>query len=271
MIEIVSEKTGYPADVLDLDMQLDADLGIDSIKRVEILSALQDRLPSLPSISPELLGTLRTLRSIVEQIGGARSAEDEQAARSERAACAVDSASSHEIARELLETVADKTGYPVEMLELDMRLDTDLGIDSIKRVEIFSAIQDKLPGVRAAGPEEIGTLGTLREIVSFLGRSTGISSEPEIQPKVTADSGLAGSSADRPAYCSNRSRRRRASRSICWISTCSSTSTWALTRSSESRSSRPCRIDCRTRERSAPSKSVRCGRFARSQISVEAD
>ena len=72
----------------------------------------------------------------------------------------------------LLETVADKTGYPVEMLELDMRLDTDLGIDSIKRVEIFSAIQDRLPAARAAGPEEIGTLGTLREIVSFLGQSS---------------------------------------------------------------------------------------------------
>ena len=45
----------------------------------------------------------------------------------------------------LLETVADKTGYPAEMLELDMRLDADLGIDSIKRVEIFSAVQDRLP------------------------------------------------------------------------------------------------------------------------------
>ena len=80
VIEVVSEKTGYPADVLDLDMQLDTDLGIDSIKRVEILSALQDRLPSVHSISPELLGTLRTLRSIVEQLDGRRSTELERIA-----------------------------------------------------------------------------------------------------------------------------------------------------------------------------------------------
>jgi len=45
LIEIVAEKTGYPPDMLDPDMGLDADLGIDSIKRVEILSALQDTLP----------------------------------------------------------------------------------------------------------------------------------------------------------------------------------------------------------------------------------
>ena len=58
--------------------------------------------------------------------------------------------------RVLLEIVADKTGYPADMLELDMRLDTDLGIDSIKRVEIFSAIQDRLPESRPAGPNNSG-------------------------------------------------------------------------------------------------------------------
>ena len=62
---MVAEKTGYPADMLGLDMGLDADLGIDSIKRVEILSALQERLPDAPAVKPEHLGTLHTLRDIV--------------------------------------------------------------------------------------------------------------------------------------------------------------------------------------------------------------
>ena len=60
LIDVVADKTGYPAAVLDLDMQLDADLGIDSIKRVEILSALQDRLPGLPALKPEQLGSFRS-------------------------------------------------------------------------------------------------------------------------------------------------------------------------------------------------------------------
>ena len=50
--------------MLEMEMQLDADLGIDSIKRVEILSAIQDRLPHAPAVKPEHLGTLRTLRQI---------------------------------------------------------------------------------------------------------------------------------------------------------------------------------------------------------------
>ena len=51
-------------------MQLDADLGIDSIKRVEILAALQERLPDAPVIGPEHLGTLRTLGQIAEFLAG---------------------------------------------------------------------------------------------------------------------------------------------------------------------------------------------------------
>ena len=47
-------------------MGLDADLGIDSIKRVEILSALQQRLPGAPVIRPEHLGELQTLADIAE-------------------------------------------------------------------------------------------------------------------------------------------------------------------------------------------------------------
>ncbi len=182
VIDVVSEKTGYPADVLDLDMQLDADLGIDSIKRVEILSALQERVPSLPTISPEALGTLRTLRSIVEQITGGEPVREEPIAAPAIVHPEPVPAAGSEIARVLLETVADKTGFPAEMLELDQRLDTDLGIDSIKRVEIFSAIQERLPGARAAGPEEIGSLGTLGDIVAFLARSAAVVTDEQTRP-----------------------------------------------------------------------------------------
>ncbi|MCZ6783743.1 MAG: SDR family NAD(P)-dependent oxidoreductase, partial [Proteobacteria bacterium] len=70
LFDIVAEKTGYPADVLELGMELDADLGIDSIKRVEILSALHDELPNAPEVGADQLGTLRTLQSLLDLIPG---------------------------------------------------------------------------------------------------------------------------------------------------------------------------------------------------------
>ena len=42
MLAIVSEKTGYPVEMLELEMDMEADLGIDSIKRVEILAAVPE-------------------------------------------------------------------------------------------------------------------------------------------------------------------------------------------------------------------------------------
>jgi acyl transferase domain-containing protein/acyl carrier protein len=169
VIELVAEKTGYPAEVLGLDMQLDADLGIDSIKRVEIFSALQERLPGMRSISPEQLGSIPTLRAIAETISSCGPEADSESAPAQEPARSSE-APQDRVAELLRHVVAEKTGYPVEMLELDMKLDTDLGIDSIKRVEIFSALQEKLPEMPALGPEPIGTFSTLREIASFVSR-----------------------------------------------------------------------------------------------------
>ena len=39
ILEIVAEKTGYPKDMLDLDLDLEADLGIDTVKQAEMFAA----------------------------------------------------------------------------------------------------------------------------------------------------------------------------------------------------------------------------------------
>ena len=67
---IVSEKTGYPADMLGLGMEMEAELGIDSIKQVEILAALQARFPGAPPIPASELAGLRTLQDVVDSIAG---------------------------------------------------------------------------------------------------------------------------------------------------------------------------------------------------------
>ncbi|PLX91663.1 MAG: hypothetical protein C0620_10695 [Desulfuromonas sp.] len=75
LLDVVAEKTGYPKEMLELDMSLDADLGIDSIKRVEILSAMQEAVPGLPAVQPDQLGSLQTLRQIVDALGMKENAE----------------------------------------------------------------------------------------------------------------------------------------------------------------------------------------------------
>jgi acyl transferase domain-containing protein/NAD(P)H-dependent flavin oxidoreductase YrpB (nitropropane dioxygenase family) len=69
LVDLVSQRTGYPADMLGLDLDLEADLGVDSIKRVEIFGALQNEsvLPaSAMEGQIETLSKLKTLRNIID-------------------------------------------------------------------------------------------------------------------------------------------------------------------------------------------------------------
>ena len=49
-------------------MGLEDDLGIDSIKRIEILSALEERLPGQAEVESAAVGALRTLGDILAQL-----------------------------------------------------------------------------------------------------------------------------------------------------------------------------------------------------------
>ena len=81
LLDIVSQRTGYPIDMLDPTLDLEADLGIDSIKRVEILNSFRKMLPEQKQLElegglEELTGT-KTLQGIIDwlQISSRRSRE----------------------------------------------------------------------------------------------------------------------------------------------------------------------------------------------------
>jgi acyl transferase domain-containing protein len=82
----------------------------------------------------------------------------------------------------LLEVVADKTGYPVEMVEPGMDLESDLGVDSIKRVQILGVLQERFPDLPAVGPEQLGELRTLDQITEFLVPAAG-DADPKAQAR----------------------------------------------------------------------------------------
>jgi len=177
VLEVVGERTGYPREMIDLDMDIEADLGIDSIKRVEIFAAVEERIPTFAGVRPDQIGSIRTLREIVAFIssGAAPPAAGMSPGIRQPApvrpvgAIPVDAAPSSSSAFDfdgiLIEVVSRLTGYPREMIDLDMDLETDLGIDSIKRVEILAAVESRVPNLPPIQPEYMGSLRTLRQIV----------------------------------------------------------------------------------------------------------
>ncbi|MBW2698925.1 MAG: acyltransferase domain-containing protein, partial [Deltaproteobacteria bacterium] len=78
----------------------------------------------------------------------------------------------------LLEVVSEKTGYPTEMLTMEMELEADLGIDSIKRVEILSAMDDVAPGLQEVDVAVMAKLATLGEVVDFMNEQLAAAGAP---------------------------------------------------------------------------------------------
>ncbi|TKF72495.1 acyltransferase domain-containing protein [Vibrio sp. F13] len=188
MLEVVAEKTGYPTEMLDLEMDMEADLGIDSIKRVEILGTVQDELPTLPELNPEDLAECRTLGEIVDYMNSKLPTSAPVAAQTELVAPAAanNGLDAAVVQKTMLEVVAEKTGYPTEMLDLAMDMEADLGIDSIKRVEILGTVQDELPTLPELNPEDLAECRTLGEIVDYMNNKLPVSAPVAAQASAPA-------------------------------------------------------------------------------------
>merc|ERR1711965_157439 len=67
----------------------------------------------------------------------------------------------------VLAALAAKTGYEPELIEMDMALETELGVDSIKRVEILSEVQKQL-SVEAQDVAALSRTQTVGEVVDAM-------------------------------------------------------------------------------------------------------
>ena len=90
------------------------------------------------------------------------------------------------VADRLLGIVRDRTGYPAEMLGMGLDLEADLGIDSIKRIEILGSLRDSIEGMAEAGGsglmDRLARSRTLGEIVSLVEAGLGTKGEAPARP-----------------------------------------------------------------------------------------
>ena len=178
VLEVLANKTGYETDMLEMDMDLETELGVDSIKRVEILSDVQAQL-GIEAQDVAALGRTRTVGEVVDAMkaeilnaGGSSSAPVQQQQQQSYSAPVQQSSGSSGVSTAkavevVLEVLANKTGYETDMLEMDMDLETELGVDSIKRVEILSDVQAQL-GIEAQDVAALGRTRTVGEVVDAM-------------------------------------------------------------------------------------------------------
>jgi NADP-dependent 3-hydroxy acid dehydrogenase YdfG len=163
LLEVVSEKTGYPVEMLDLSMTMEADLGIDSIKRVQILSAIQERVPGLPEVDTQQLAGLTTLGAILASMKRSDAVASPSASRAPEAAPLQEATSAVSTRRSAVRIVpAPTTGFAVPGLCAGPIVVTDEGTGIAQA--LVSALFRR--GLRA---EVSGTPSDAASSVIFLG------------------------------------------------------------------------------------------------------
>ncbi|MDO5554147.1 MAG: phosphopantetheine-binding protein [Planctomycetia bacterium] len=178
LINFVVEQTGYPEDMVELDADLEGDLGIDSIKKAQLLGELNEMF-HFSSGEEQAQGTMSlddfpTLHAILDYMVQKLAANDASApvtTASQPAAAASPTSgtdanrfSAAEIQELLLQFVAEQTGFPYEMIDLDAHLEQELGIDSIKKAQLFGLLSEQF-GLCPLVSASLGDFDTLRQIL----------------------------------------------------------------------------------------------------------
>ena len=158
VLALVVEKTGYPKDMLDLELDLEADLGVDTVKQAEMFAAIRE-IYNMPRDENRKLRDYPTLAHVIRfvlekrpDLAAAPAAIEEvklttpniPAVAEKRApkAASTPAATADAVKERILALAVEKTGYPKDMLDLELDLEADLGVDTVKQAEMFAAIRE---------------------------------------------------------------------------------------------------------------------------------
>ncbi len=90
-----------------------------------------------------------------------------------------------EVVAKVMAMVAEKTGYPSDMLELDLDLEADLGIDTVKQAEVFAMVRETF-GIPRQESLKLRDYPTLRHVIGFvrenLAGGAAVTAEPASPP-----------------------------------------------------------------------------------------
>jgi acyl transferase domain-containing protein/NADP-dependent 3-hydroxy acid dehydrogenase YdfG/acyl carrier protein len=193
VVAIVSELTGYPPDLLDADLDLEADLGVDTVKQAEIFAAIRQHY----GVARDDTLQLRDFPTLTHVVGWIRDKTGAAAPSTAPAAtptpeptpapapAPAPAAGGDELTDTVVAIVSELTGYPPDLLDADLDLEADLGVDTVKQAEIFAAIRQHY-GVARDDTLQLRDFPTLTHVVGWIRDKTGARAAPKKAPSDAA-------------------------------------------------------------------------------------
>ena len=139
MLLIVSEKTGYPVDMLDLELDLEADLGIDTVKQAELFATVRETY-GIPRREDLRLSDYNTLNKVVQFVTDSLSSLKQAASMTEAPANTNEAETSPTAAPASSEMPALPRRVPVPVLRprLDLCVPTGITLDDTQRILVVA-------------------------------------------------------------------------------------------------------------------------------------
>ena len=183
VLALVSEKTGYPVDMLDLALDLEADLGIDTVKQAELFAAVREHfgIPRLDDLRLSDYNTLERVIQFIQDHAGTIPVQQEESETPDPKSLEVPDREIQEKDVEgfILTLISEKTGYPSDVLDLQLDLEADLGIDTVKQAETFLNIREHY-GIERRDDLRLSDYNTIEKVIQFV-----VTSLAGSQPKAT--------------------------------------------------------------------------------------
>ncbi|MFA6013366.1 MAG: beta-ketoacyl synthase N-terminal-like domain-containing protein, partial [Desulfobacteraceae bacterium] len=177
--QVIATQTGYDLDMLDDDLDLEADLGIDTVKQVEIFGKISSEY-GLKVPENLKLKDLNTIKKLVAYMATkvdpaliktaaspVETAKPVQAVEVPSVSVTTASTSSPSLASEIKAVIAAQTGYEVDMLDDDLDLEANLGIDTVKQVEIFGKVSAQY-NLKVPENLKLKDLNTIKKLVAYM-------------------------------------------------------------------------------------------------------
>ncbi len=185
VLSVVSEATGYALETLDPDLDMEADLGIDTVKQAEIFGEIREMygIPFDENIDLADYNTIAKVGDFVKNNISSLTEKVTTTARIEETTKTIPKVSSEDrgaILEKVVSVIASETGYPPEMLDLDLDLEADLGVDTVKQAEIIGLIREEY-SIPFDENLDLGDVSTINKMVDFVLSYAGSMSSSEKQ------------------------------------------------------------------------------------------
>lgn len=191
---IIAEQTGYAADMLEDGLDLEADLGIDTVKQVEIFAKIS-AVFGFPVPDDLKLRDLNTIAKLGDYVHARLGSDDSEKIVQEDPAVLVPAFP--DTLSVVKDVVAAQTGYSVDMLEEGLDLEADLGIDTVKQVEIFAKIASHF-GLSVPDDLKLRELNTIARLAEYINNRAGAVQVEKNEPDASLESGEAVQKIDFP-------------------------------------------------------------------------